>query len=131
MTPQNNPAKEADHKLIMDCVWYTTSAFAGRGAFKGDPDDSSKHAERIDGDFLHKGRKLLQRAAGRKAKTTQGLRAKARAVMVAIDDSDGGTSLDGEALALCRSLAADVERMLAGMANPEGSAANAATQPTD
>ena len=115
----------------MDCVWFTASACAGRGAFKGDPDDDSKHAARIDSDFLNRGRKLLKRAAGRKANTLQGLRAKARAVMVALDDFSDGTVPDDEVLVLCRSLAADVERMLAGMVEAEVSAANAAAQPTN
>jgi hypothetical protein len=120
MKRQNDPVKEADHKLIMDCVWYTTSAFAGRGAYKGDPDGDAKHAERIDGDFLDKGRKSLKRAAGKKAKTMQGLRAKARAVMVALDDAGSHSVPDEEAIALCKSLAADVERMMAGMVRPQG-----------
>jgi len=130
MKPRSKPTKGLDHGLIMDCV-CSASAFAGRGAFKGDPDGDSKHAARIDTDFLDKGRKSLKRAASRRAQTTQGLRAKARAVMVALDDSAGdGAAADDEALALCRSLAADVERMMSGMVNHEGIVTTAATHST-
>ena len=108
-------AKDPDHKLIMDCVRYTAAAYAGRGAYKGDPDGDSKHAERIDDDFLSKARKSLKHAARRKAQSAQGLRAKARAVIVAIADNGHGTVFGDEELALCMSFAEDVERVVAGM----------------
>ena len=60
----------------------------------------------------------------------KGLRAKARAVAVALDDSSADCFVfDDEALSLCRSLAADVERMMREIADHEGGA-NAVIQAT-
>jgi hypothetical protein len=104
----------------------------GAGRYRANDRARLQAATRIDGDFLDKARKSVKRAAARKATTTQGLRAKARAVMVALDDcGSNGAVLDDQALAICKSLTADVERMRADMVKPEGNAADTATQSTD
>ena len=97
-----------DHHLIVDCLSVATHLAAIQAAFKTDPDESNKYAEKFDDRHSEAARRILKRVSADNARPIPGLMAQARLLPMLLDDEEGSV-IQKSTLTFVRSFAVSVD----------------------